>query len=186
MGIREYPGLITGVKAILPGDHSRQRAEERREQDCGLPLGLTLSPSEKDDPGSPPALFTWKLRLPFCAIGKPRMTRRDKWAKRPAVMAYRDWADSVREHLKDNPLPPADKILSLDWIATFPPPESWSKKKKQACIGTPHRTKPDRDNCDKAILDILYPGCDQQIPKGTISKVWGLEPSLEIVILSEP
>ena len=29
-------------------------------------------------------------------VPKPRMTQRDKWAKRPCVLRYRMWADMVR------------------------------------------------------------------------------------------
>jgi uncharacterized cupin superfamily protein len=34
--------------------------------------------------------------IPGNPVGKPRMTQRDKWAKRPAVLRYREWADRAR------------------------------------------------------------------------------------------
>jgi Holliday junction resolvase RusA-like endonuclease len=108
------------------------------------------------------------------------MTQRDKWKKRPCVVAYRQWADRVRQHLAG--LPVAANVLSLSWTATFEPPRSWSKKERANVIGTLHRQKPDRDNLDKAVLDILYPGGDQAIASGTIEKRWGWVPSLEIRI----
>jgi len=117
-------------------------------------------------------------------IGKPRMTQRDKWAQRPAVMRYREWADGLRS-LFCKPLPPADQVKSLSWTATFAPPASWSKKKRVAMMGMPHRNKADRDNIDKAILDALFKD-DAGIASGHIEKVWGWENRLEILVELTP
>ena len=116
--------------------------------------------------------------------GKPRMTRRDKWMRRPCVMRYRSWCDRVREVAGN--LPPAEKVLSLDWAAYFEPPKSWPKKTRDRQLCKLHRAKPDRDNVDKAVLDCLYPGGDSAIAKGTIVKRWGTPPRIEIVIVLEP
>jgi Holliday junction resolvase RusA-like endonuclease len=113
-------------------------------------------------------------------LGKPRMTRRDKWKKRPCVMRYREWADKVRAAA--GTVPPAERVKSLSWVATFEPPASWSKKRWSKAIGTLHQVKPDRDNLDKGILDILYPRGDQAIAHGTITKRWGLQARLVIRI----
>lgn len=112
-------------------------------------------------------------------IGKPRMTQRDKWKKRPCVMKYRAWADKARVCAGE--LPPADKILSLSWIAYFEPPVSWSKNKRESMIGELHRSKPDRDNIDKALLDALFDD-DKAIAAGTITKLWGTKARLEVEI----
>jgi len=34
--------------------------------------------------------------VPGAPIPKPRQTRRDKWARRPCVLRYREWADQIR------------------------------------------------------------------------------------------
>ena len=68
-----------------------------------------------------------QITVPGTPIGKPRMTRRDKWKERPCVMQYRSWCDMVRL-IVGNSLPPAGLVLSLNWTATFEPPKSWSKK----------------------------------------------------------
>ena len=81
---------------------------------------------------------------------KPRMTQRDKWAKRPAVLRYRAFADECR--LRMGP-------IKLDGCAiTFclPMPASWSVAKKQQHDGAPHRSKPDLSNLIKALEDALY------------------------------
>jgi len=111
------------------------------------------------------------------------MTQRDKWAKRPCVVQYREWADLVR--LIARPVPPAEKVISLSWVATFEPPASWSKKKRKMALGELHCLKPDRDNIDKAVLDALYPDGDSAIACGFIRKTWGEVSSLEITIFIE-
>jgi len=45
-------------------------------------------------------------------------------------------------------IPP--NVIDVSWDAYLPMPKSWSKKKKSAMAGRPHRQKPDRDNIDKA------------------------------------
>ena len=124
---------------------------------------------------------TIRFTIPGLPIGKPRMTQRDRWAKRKCVLKYRDWADLARAVA--GPLPPADTVLSLSWVATFVPAASHSKAKRDAMIGQLHRQKPDRDNIDKAVLDALYPDGDAAIPGGTIRKVWGTTAKLEIEIV---
>lgn len=87
--------------------------------------------------------------IPITPVGKPRMTQRDRWAKRPAVVRYYQFCDELR--LKHPAaLPP---LL----IVTFylPMPKSWSKKKKAAYNGKPHQQKPDIDNLCKAVMDAL-------------------------------
>ena len=113
-------------------------------------------------------------------IGKPRMTQRDKWAQRPAVMRYREWADGLRS-LFVKPLPPANQVKSLSWMATFAPAASCPKKMRVELMGTLHRDRPDRDNVDKAILDVLFKE-DSGIACGSVEKRWGWENKLEILI----
>lgn len=101
-------------------------------------------------------------------MGKPRMTRRDKWAKRECVLRYRAFADILRAQA--GPYMPASPS-SLSWTAYLPMPDSWSKKKKDQMRGSPHRQKPDRDNIDKAILDALFED-DSCISDGRLMKRW--------------
>jgi len=100
--------------------------------------------------------------------GKPRMTQRDKWMKRPAVLRYREYADKIRECA--GTLPPGDPISVLI-IALLPMPESWSMKKKTALNGHPARSKPDYDNISKAVGDALFAE-DKMLGGGTCWKFW--------------
>lgn len=103
-------------------------------------------------------------------LGKPRMTRRDKWQKRPCVLRYRDFADEARAALgTGHRLSKAP--LRLDWQAWLPMPASWSARKREALRGQLHTQKPDRDNIDKAILDALFQD-DSGVAGGLIEKRW--------------
>lgn len=122
-----------------------------------------------------------ELRHVVCRVvpmGKPRMTRRDKWMVRPAVARYREFSDALRKFFEMVPL---KNISELSWEAYIPMPESWSAKKKALMSGTPHRTKPDRDNIDKAILDSLFDD-DSGIYTGKMTKLWddGGGPRIEV------
>ena len=83
-------------------------------------------------------------------VPKPRMTQRDKWQKRPAVLRYREFCDQVRAA--------GIEIKQQGSEITFylPMPKSWSKKKRQEMDGQPHKQKPDLDNIIKALLDAVH------------------------------
>ena len=112
-------------------------------------------------------------------IGKPRQTRRDKWAQRPCVLRYRAFADELR--LAAGKLP-AD-VHGLSWCAYLPIPKSWSKTKRLAMYGAPHRQTPDKDNIEKAVMDALFKQ-DSGIYFGGGQKYWQLAegPRLEITL----
>lgn len=120
-----------------------------------------------------------RFSIPGEPIGAPRMTQQDKWKQRPCVVRYRQWKDEARRAAGE--LPPVEDIASVSWVAYFVPPASWSKKRREAAIGTLHRSKPDRDNIDKALLDALFPN-DQGVAAGVIRKVWGRECRLDVTI----
>lgn len=114
--------------------------------------------------------YTYCLELPLEPMGKPRMTNRDRWGtnKRPKVQRYHAFRDNFRL-LSRGRL--TQSITLLSWVAFFPIPKSYSKKKKIMYAGRPHYQKPDRDNIDKAILDCLEFD-DKQIYGGEIYKFW--------------
>ena len=116
--------------------------------------------------------------------GKPRMTRRDRWARRPAVLSYRAWADRARlaaaealGELMKARQPPG----TVRAVAYFAMPASWRPKLRAEMVGKPHRVKPDSDNVAKALLDALTDR-DQVIHEIHILKRWddGAGPRLEV------
>ncbi len=119
------------------------------------------------------------IKIPVPPIGKPRMTQRDHWKKRPCVEHYRSFCDLLRIYVKGQL--PVDTD-NLSWTAYFPIPKSWSKKKQAAMAGQLHRQKPDRDNVDKAIMDALLQE-DCAVARGYTEKRWddGEGPRIELV-----
>ena len=99
-------------------------------------------------------------------MGKPRMTRADKWKKRPQVMRFRAFCDHVR--LLGATMPESNSHITF----ILPMPKSWSKKKRQQFDGKPHQSKPDFDNLVKALSDAIYED-DAHIWDARITKLWG-------------
>lgn len=125
--------------------------------------------------------YTHWIHIPLEAIGKPRMTRRDAWSKRPAVKRYNEWKDRFRAATKMilNRID-LDLVTDVSWIAVFAIPPSLTRREREARAGKPHTQKPDRDNIDKAILDTLFHH-DEGIADGTLRKRWaapGEEPCI--------
>ena len=60
---------------------------------------------------------------------KPRMTRADKWKKRPCVVQYREFKDKLRIECKRVGLTTLQPQLE-SLIFYIPMPDSWSKKKE--------------------------------------------------------
>lgn len=112
-------------------------------------------------------------------IGAPRMTRRDRWAKRPCVLRYFAWRDRAKKAAGE--LPPVESITHVELIAYFSPPSSWSRKRKAAAIGKPHRQKPDIDNVTKCLLDSVFPE-DCGIHSISATKVWDVIERVECFI----
>ena len=111
-------------------------------------------------------------------VPKPRMTRSDVWEKRPAVIAYRAFADELR--LKyPHELP--DRLRLIFFIEM---PKSWSAKKRQAMVGAPHTQRPDTDNLTKAVKDVLCAD-DSHIWDEHATKIWGETPGIIIKQLTK-
>ena len=104
-------------------------------------------------------------RYPITPCPAPRMTRRDAWAKRPAVLRYFAFRDEVRLHRVTIP----DRVRI---VFVMPMPASWSAKKRAAMDGKPHTVRPDGDNLAKGIFDSVFKD-DAHIWDVRYSKIWG-------------
>jgi Holliday junction resolvase RusA-like endonuclease len=103
-------------------------------------------------------------------VGKPRMTQRDKWAQRPAVMRYRQYCDDLRKGLgSEYELPE-----QLNLVFYLPMPKSWSEKKKALMAMEPHKQKPDVDNLAKAFMD-AFKTDDSHVYVLHAEKFWNYE-----------
>lgn len=105
-------------------------------------------------------------------MGKPRMTQRDRWKKRPVVERYHDYCDRIKEAMPAKVLT-AD-VYAVQVTAYIAMPASWTKKKKAEQDGMIHRAKPDWDNIGKAVCDALFKE-DSMIADGRCRKFWCLD-----------
>ena len=85
-------------------------------------------------------------------VAKPRMTRSDRWKKRPVVLKYWQFKDALKEKAEQKNWDLSKDITIYFSIAM---PKSWSKKKKKQMNKQPHQQKPDIDNLIKSVLDSL-------------------------------
>ena len=177
-------GLVTGRTAKLPKLCDLPRVNSRCES--GI-LGEITNPGARDGEVLVERSGNrFRIVIPGKPIGKPRMTRSDKWKKRPATTRYWAWCDRVRAGIAAAGLtvPPAETVLAVNWAAYFEPPKSWPKKQRVAAIGTLHRAKPDADNLLKC-WDALWPDGDSAIAAGTFRKEWGWESRVVLEIITE-
>ena len=102
-------------------------------------------------------------------VAKPRMTQKDKWAKRDCVMNYWSYCDKLRKQTSRK-----NFVLSGNYHIDFylPMPKSWSKKRKQMMKGQPHLQRPDLDNLIKGINDTLLKE-DKIVYQFLAGKWWG-------------
>lgn len=118
------------------------------------------------------------ITLPITPIGKPRMTRRDQWMKRPCVIRYRTYCDQVRAAWPSGiSFPVGGALVEFQ----MPMPASWSRAKRDERRGQPHEQKPDLDNLLKALLDALHDD-DSGVWDVRITKRWGDEGCVLIFI----
>ena len=112
---------------------------------------------------------------------KPRMTRADKWKKRPCIVQYREFKDKLREECKRVELATLQPQLE-SLIFYIPMPDSWSKKKKLEMDGKPHQQSPDLDNLVKGFWDAILEQ-DNYIYsiKGELGKYWAKEGKIIII-----
>lgn len=108
-------------------------------------------------------------------VPKPRMTRRDKWRKRPCVMRYRRFKDQCRAHRVELPQP-------CKVVFHVRMPDSWSTDRKLQTNGKPHTQRPDLDNLVKALGDAV---CQEDSHLWSIraEKRWSLKAGIEIEAL---
>lgn len=115
--------------------------------------------------------------LSIIPVSKPRMTQRDRWAKRPVVVKYHAYCDELRTLLWDYTVP-----SELGIVFNLPMPKTWSIKKKLTMNGTHHQQKPDIDNLVKAFLDALCED-DSHVYKVHAEKRWSSSPSIGVYSL---
>jgi Holliday junction resolvase RusA-like endonuclease len=142
------------------------------------PLQAALPLPVDEKPRTPGELIIVKGQ----PVGKPRMTRQDKFLvgpkARPCVARYRDWENRAKAASIGKV--PSD-IEEVSIRAYFQMPDSWPHSKKLQYDGRRHFDRPDLDNVLKAALDSIL-GNDEIIAKIEAEKFWTLDnPRTEVV-----
>ena len=109
----------------------------------------------------------YKLNIQPCP--KPRMTKADRWRKRPSVLKFFEFRDAVRKCEEE-----MNVILEMESFEIsfhVPMPKSWPKWKKAQMHNEPHQQRPDLDNYLKAWKDSVYEE-DAVVWKVKASKLW--------------
>ena len=114
--------------------------------------------------------------LNVAPFAKPRMSQRDRWAKRQVVIDYFAFRDTVKLEIKrllalQNNDDKNKSWEELDISFFIPMPKSWSKKKRSEMAGTPHKQRPDLDNYIKGLLDALLEE-DWKVWRVSARKIW--------------
>lgn len=104
---------------------------------------------------------------PVDCVSAPRQVHKDKYNPSPHVKRYRAYRDELRARRVFVPTPFHHAIFVMKM------PQTWSLKKRASMEGTPHLSKPDRDNLEKALLDACF-GEDCHVWDGRTTKLWGL------------
>ena len=110
-------------------------------------------------------------RLNITPCPKPRMTKADRWRKRPSVLKFFAFRDAVREWPRETM---HNKILEMESFEIefhVPMPKSWSKKKRGYMNGAAHQQRPDLDNYLKAWKDSVFEE-DSIVWRVKASKMW--------------
>mgnify|MGYP003108716656 FL=1 len=110
----------------------------------------------------------YKLNIPPCP--KPRMTKADRWRKRPSVLKFFEFRDAVKQDKSWKTFQLVD-MDSFEIEFHVPMPQSWSKKKKADMDKRPHQQRPDLDNYLKAWKDSVYEE-DAIVWRVKASKLW--------------
>ena len=119
-------------------------------------------------------------RISFTVPGKPYAKRRPRFSRKSGRAfdpAENGIAEASIGHLAAKHFTsPLAGALSVEVIATFAIPQSWSKRKAAEHIHRPHTQKPDGDNLLKAVKDALNRiawADDGQVYDARVRKVWG-------------
>ncbi|MDB4793233.1 RusA family crossover junction endodeoxyribonuclease [bacterium] len=105
-------------------------------------------------------------------VAKPRMTRRDRWCKRPCVLKYREFKDQVSKHGIE-----LGGMVRVVFHVQMP--KGWSNKKKRLMNDQPHRNRPDIDNFLKALFDATCKE-DSHIWAVAAEKRWSYSGAIEL------
>lgn len=172
-GLTVAPAVVKATKAKQQPKHSLAsfaplaKPKVRREDRYQQYLDDLDAYEAHDD------LIPLRQDIQMVPVPKPRMSQRDTWEKRPAVLRYRAFCDEIR--LKGAKLPHAYRAVFI-----LPMPEAWPDDLKAQMAGRPALLKPDTSNLIKALEDALVAKDEALFCIGGL-KFWGYEGRITIL-----
>ena len=109
-------------------------------------------------------------------MGKPRQVASDRWKKRPEVLRYRAFADEIRLAAAAQNFFLGSRCIMIFEFGMAP---SWPKSKKEKMNGKPHQQRPDIDNVEKSLFDIML-NEDSSVYTAFCAKFWAYEGRIRI------
>lgn len=123
-----------------------------------------------------PPTATAQQKGVFVVNGRPRF-----FVKKPVKQTEGFLAALISMHAPDEPF---DCPMSLTVRWTFPFRKSERKSVVRAGVDVPHVSRPDLDNIEKSLLDVLtrlnFWTDDSLVAEKRTSKHWGAKPGIEI------
>lgn len=120
--------------------------------------------------------------------GRPKAVRQGGFVRMytPKLTVEYETDVAFKASLVMGDMPVLETPVSMNIVAHYPIPASWSKKKQQqALAGLVIPGKPDLDNVGKAILDalngVVYVD-DKQVVRLVMEKRYSFEPRIEVTV----
>ena len=130
--------------------------------------------------------MTFKVYGEPVAKGRPRFTRQGRTYTPKKTHDYESEVAMMAKAAMGSQEPLETPVAVYVYV-TFPVPQSYSKKRSEACLNgsEKHAKKPDLDNCLKAITDgmnnVVYRD-DSQITSIHATKVYGTAAMVEVCV----
>lgn len=104
-----------------------------------------------------PAIERFAFTVRGEAMGKPRMTQRDKFNPSKAVQRYRAWADAIKWASRPFVKQPLSGAIELNAVFYLPIPNSYAAALRGECLAghVAHTIKPDLKNLVAGLEDAL-------------------------------
>lgn len=124
--------------------------------------------------------------------GRPRFAKRGKFTKVYTDQQTLDYENVIRVHASQaiGSSQPLETPINVYLYVRLPIPQSYSKKRKEACLSGSERPtkKPDIDNIAKAFLDamngVIYLD-DTQVVSLHVNKLYSAVPGVDVMIREE-
>lgn len=129
-------------------------------------------------------MYEFTFQLQPIALKRHRHFGHRTW--NPSSKEQQHFRDLFIEQIQDKNAFPIVGPVELRLKLVFEMSKSWSQKKKDRVLGSPHISRPDLSNVLKFVEDALIGVAyndDSQIWSITVEKTWGKEPEIQLILI---